>query len=77
MIFILFVPIPQSTDNQEKCLTFAFYENRIKHANILKQGLIIIWLCRILNISIQEVIQIGNDTWCMFATAETADLASL
>ena len=35
MIFIPFVPIPQGIDNHEKCLIFAFYENRIKHANIL------------------------------------------
>lgn len=35
MIFILFVLIPRGKDNHEKCLVFAFYENRIKHTNIL------------------------------------------
>lgn len=77
MIFIPFVPIPQGIDNHEKCFIFAFYENRIKHANILspfKTRLhynMAVYNAGILNMSIQQVIKIGSDTRCILATVKT------
>ena len=76
MIFILFVPIPQGVDNHEKCLIFAFYENRIKHSNILRPITrphynIALQKAGILNMSIQPVIDRGSDTRCMFLTVKT------
>lgn len=89
MIFILFVLILQGIDNHEKCLIFAFYENRIKHTNVLSpfntrpHFNMFAQNAGILNMSIQQVIGIGSDMWCMFATVKTwialqySDLASL
>ena len=77
MIFILFVLIPQGIDNHEKCLIFAFYENRIKHTNILSpfntrpHFNMFAQNAGLLNMSIQQVIEIGSDMWCMFATVKT------
>lgn len=77
MIFILFVLIPRGIDSHEKCFIFAFYENRIKHTNILSPFKtrplynVAVQNGGILNMSIQQVIEIGSDTWCMFATVKT------
>lgn len=75
MIFILFVLIPQGVDNHEKCLIFAFYKNRIKHTNILSPFKTRphhnVHNAGILNMSIQQVIEIGSDMRCMFATVKT------
>lgn len=70
MIFILFVLIPHGIDNHEKCLIFAFYKNRIKHTNILSPFKtrphynMALRNAGILNMSIQQVIEIGSDMWC-------------
>ena len=77
MIFIPFVLIPQGIDNHEKCLIFAFYENRIKHTNILspfkaRPGYnMAVQNAGILNTSIRQVIKIGSGTWCVFVTVKT------
>lgn len=60
-----------------KCCVLAFYENRIKHTNILSpfntgpQYSMSVQNAGILNMSIQEVIEIGSDMRCMFAAVKT------